>query len=197
MVKIFFTADQHFNHPLLARLRGFEETPEGVAKMNEKLIRDHNERVREEDTVFSLGDFLVHGYKPGPGQRKKAAEFLDLLHGNVVLIKGNHDENNGVPAFIDSAQIFHGGKLINMCHKPEDYMQAYPLNLVGHVHSNWKTKHLIDHCTLVNVGVDVWGFRPITIQDVNKLLAKERREPIPLKTNTVLIERGEKHGNLA
>ena len=168
MGKLFFTADQHFNHPLLARLRGFEETPEGIVKMNDMMIKRHNERVRDKDTVFSIGDFLVHGYKPK--ERKNVNDFLEQLRGNIILLKGNHDQNNGVPAYIESAQIVYGGHTINMTHRPEDYAQAFPLNLVGHVHSAWKVRGMIDGTTLVNVGVDQWDFHPINIQEINKAI---------------------------
>lgn len=170
MGKLFFTADTHYCHPLMAKLRGFGEDEEAVCKMNEKLVRGHNERVRADDQVFVLGDFLVHGYKPGPGKRRAATEFIDKLHGNLIFIRGNHDTQNGVPAYIESAQIVYGGHIINMTHRPEDYAQAFPLNLVGHVHSAWKVRGMIDGTTLVNVGVDQWDFHPINIQEINKAI---------------------------
>lgn len=174
MSKLFFTADQHFSHPLMAKLRGFGETPEAVEKMNSTIIARHNERVRKDDVVFVLGDLLVHGAK-NFAPRIAPEEFIKQLNGTLVLLSGNHDSNNGVPAFIKSAQIEYGGMSINMTHRPEDYNQDYPINLTAHVHSLWKTRTLIDHTVLVNVGVDAWRYRPIDIQEIRQAIIEEAK----------------------
>ena len=70
-----------------------------------------------------------------------------------------------------SAIIELGGKTINMCHDPKDYDNKYELNLVGHVHTDWKIKKF-KKTTLLNVGVDMWDFTPISIQDILKELQK-------------------------
>ena len=52
---LFFTSDTHFFHEGIIR---FCNRPFGsVEEMNETLIRNWNEKVPEDGTVFHLGDF--------------------------------------------------------------------------------------------------------------------------------------------
>jgi calcineurin-like phosphoesterase family protein len=41
--------------------------------------------------------------------------------------------------------------------------------LHGHVHGAWKTRSLTPHLHQVNVGVDVWDFRPVNAQEIADL----------------------------
>lgn len=60
-----------------------------------------------------------------------------------------------------------GGKDIYLTHKPENFNPKFDLNLVGHVHEEWRVKKENNgRNILVNVGVDVWGFKPISIQEI-------------------------------
>ena len=54
-----------------------------------------------------------------------------------------------------------------LTHKPNNYIDKFRINIVGHVHEAWKKK-IIDDNILINVGVDVWGFKPINIQEILK-----------------------------
>lgn len=57
---VWFTADPHFHHLNICRLA--ERPFSGTHEMNEILVRNWNECVRPEDTVFVLGDFVL-GHK--------------------------------------------------------------------------------------------------------------------------------------
>ena len=133
--------------------------------MDRELIRRWNERVQPGDTVYHLGDLVFKGLQ-------KAEEYLDQLHGRVIIIKGNHDWNNDVKSKIVSAVIRHGGHDIWLSHYPE---YVYELNLCGHVHENWKIQRRGPR-TVCNVGVDVWDFRPIRINDILKELQESKKK---------------------
>lgn len=45
-------------------------------------------------------------------------------------------------------------------HRPEEYLKGLPL-LHGHVHNAWKKNG-----SMWNVGVDVWGFKPVTLEEL-------------------------------
>ncbi|MFC0674040.1 metallophosphoesterase family protein [Brachybacterium hainanense] len=91
--RIFFTADTHFGHRLMALLRGFgppgaqlreDIGPEHMAAHDEELIARWNATVDPEDVVWHLGDLTL----------KTAAEVAPLihrLHGSIRVILGNHD----------------------------------------------------------------------------------------------------------
>ena len=62
-----------------------------------------------------------------------------------------------------------------MVHNPIHADSNYELNFVGHVHEKWKIRPLGETSIMVNVGVDVWGFKPITYEEINKEVSKWKR----------------------
>ena len=54
--------------------------------MNEKLIENWNSRVKANDEIYILGDFLYRG------SGIEANNILAKLNGRKYLIKGNHDK---------------------------------------------------------------------------------------------------------
>ncbi|KKK93690.1 hypothetical protein LCGC14_2690350 [marine sediment metagenome] len=138
--------------------------------MNSTIIKNHNNRVKPEDTVFFLGDFCFKnspGGKEGEGEIHNAEYYLKQLNGRFVFIKGNHDGNNSLKTCIEYTLIHHGGKNIFLTHNPADYNWEYLWNFCGHVHEKWKFKE-VKKSVIVNVGVDVWGYKPISYQEIMK-----------------------------
>lgn len=159
-MKFWFTADQHFGHENIIKYcnRPFKS----VEHMDMEMIRRWNERVAEEDTVYHLGDFAFRWVM-------KPQDYLDQLNGQVTIIMGNHDRSNGVKSKLTSAVIKHGGIDIWMSHEPKG---MYKFNFCGHVHEHWKLRRRGPH-VIVNVGVDVWNFYPIDINEILKFLSSE------------------------
>lgn len=136
--------------------------------MDESLIRNWNARIKPEDTVFHLGDFCYKG-------RTTFNFYKQQLNGNLILIKGNHDRNNGVKTVITNMYIKLGGYNFQLVHRPEDLiLNDVPLVLCGHVHQNWKFREkeylgfTPSKYRFINVGVDVWNFYPVEINEIIK-----------------------------
>jgi len=57
---------------------------------NKEIIRNWNNQVKKDDIVFHLGDITagLSRIKDGYNKLKK---IMNLLNGNIILIKGNHD----------------------------------------------------------------------------------------------------------
>lgn len=79
----WFTSDTHYYHSAIIKYckRPFDN----VEKMNEYLIKKHNERVAPGDCVYHLGDF-------GFTDASHADYILRRLNGQKFLIFGNHDQ---------------------------------------------------------------------------------------------------------
>lgn len=164
-MKTFFTADTHFRHKNIIKYchRPFHSAEE----MDEKLIRNWNDRVDYPDHVYILGDF-------GFGGHEKMADILCRLNGKKFFIRGNHDEQIDHP---DLAHYFEWVKDVHLL-KVQDagcaenhqmiWLSHYPhvswphmchgsWHLYGHVHGLYDDAHLRS----VDVGVDCWNYAPV------------------------------------
>lgn len=129
-----------------------------MTEMDNTIIDRWNTFVKDEDVVFHLGDFSF---------RDRAPRYFKKLKGHIILIKGNHD--NHKDSIITELRIKHGGIDWHLVHHPLD--SIHPNILCGHVHTAWKSK-MINGRAAINVGTDMWGYTPITIESI----LKERKE---------------------
>lgn len=165
----WFTSDEHFNHEKTITTFIFRPF-KSVEEMNEIIILKHNERVKEDDIVFHLGDFKMSSQGPTTHELKKR------LNGHHFFIKGNHDKNNGNNTPVQYVVIETYGKKVLLIHRPEDAEGILELNphidlaFVGHVHNNWKVRN-----RMINVGVDVWDYYPIHAKQLLKYYHSERK----------------------
>ena len=164
-MKTFFTSDLHLGHNNIIKYcnRPFKS----LEHMNMELIRRWNERIKKEDFVYHIGDFCFRNTSNrGEGIKNKAQEWIDQLNGNKIFHKGNHDGNNSLKTKMHNCVINYGNIDYFLTHKPIHYNNKYPINLVGHVHEKWKIRKTEDNILLVNVGVDVWNFYPVTMEEI-------------------------------
>jgi len=207
-MKLWFSADTHFNHANILKYVGrtefmtkedkelyeiyknksqeeqrkFAISFESLDKMNKELIRRWNERVKPEDLVIFVGDFIFKnspGGKKGEGLPIKPTEIEKKLNGKILFCKGNHDGNNGVKTPIERLVIRYGGKRINIVHNPAHVDPNYKINLVGHVHLAWQIKRIktsFGFTDAINVGVDCWNFYPVSFEEIMKRYYKWKRK---------------------
>ena len=163
---IFYTADQHFGYEDVIRTtsRPFAS----VREMDEALINNWNRVVSDEDTVYLIGD--LGGYcTPFPAQQ------LGRLRGHKHLIRGNHDtcipnQQQLLDYFetvTDFLEIDDGDRHITMCHYPLVYIQGGCM-IHGHLHNTKKEVHRIlqELPRVLNAGVDINNYRPVTLQQL-------------------------------
>jgi len=163
----WWTADYHFSHFNI--IRYCERPFETAEEMNKVIIRKHNERVKPEDTVFFLGDFIFKGGKEGG--EDKYRQFEKKLNGKFIFIKGNHDRNNSLKTIITKMYLHYGAKDICMTHRPENADPDVALNLCGHVHQRYKIKRLNDKSLIVNLSVGVWNYYPVSFKEITSAVS--------------------------
>lgn len=157
MAKIFVTADWHFCHENIIKYCGRPFS--SIDEMNQKLIDNANAIVGANDIVYHIGDFSF--YKPW-------SSIINQLKGTWVFLYGNHDfkrlNNRPLPRAIE---IRRRGKRIYMNHHPAECekISGFDLYLTAHAHEKWKIKELPDK-RLINVGVDVWNFKPVFLDKI-------------------------------
>lgn len=177
----WYISDTHFGHANIIRytnrpfLKNGDLDTKGnwisqeIAKerckwMDETIIRNWNERVKKDDIILHLGDFCF----------KRCNEaisgniydyYANQFNGKIILIKGNHEKNQGTKTIMESCVIFQGGHRIYCVHDPKYYNPKYKINFVGHVHEKWQFKQ-IENTLLVNLSVEWWGYRPVNINEI-------------------------------
>lgn len=131
--RIFFLADTHFGDE---GILWYEKRPfETVEEMDEKIIENWNQTVKEEDQLFLLGDFSFY-------PEDQTREIGNRLKGKKTLILGNHDTMGiefyrtcGFEQVISYPVIYDGFYILS--HEPLYLNKNMPYaNLFGHVHGN-------------------------------------------------------------
>lgn len=182
---IWFTSDLHLGHTAVIE---FCNRPySSIEQMDTHLICQWNGSVKPDDTVYVLGDVCFH--KPSVG-----VPMLKELHGNKILIQGNHDKYSrtqyalaGFAAVADEMKIRIAGWHVTLSHfpywdasdtDPHDlrYEDRRPANrggwlLCGHVHDKWLHKG-----RQINVGYDAWKYLPVSQGSIEALISKGAAE---------------------
>ncbi|HEX8447953.1 MAG TPA: metallophosphoesterase family protein [Allosphingosinicella sp.] len=159
---VYFTSDSHFGDH---RTLNIWKRPFGsVAEMDSLLMERWNEAVEPLDEVWHLGDFAR---KPG-----EVAELLERLHGTKHLVRGNNDPPGtvSVPGWAsvqDYAEIELDDRRLVLCHYPFRTWNGQhkgAINLHGHSHGRLKPM-----TRQIDVGVDVWEWRPVGLDQLLSL----------------------------
>ena len=172
---IWFTSDTHFGHEKIVGLCGRPFA--NVEEMDETLIKNWNAKVNKSEIVYHCGDFSL------AKDLKKIPQYVRRLNGQIHLIMGNHDQKRAkfLSGFADVKhykEVKYNEQKIILCHyafKTWNKSHHGSWNLHGHSHGSlprdYKAKQL-------DVGVDVWGFSPLSFEEVSKELEKHVFVPV-------------------
>ena len=150
---IYFTSDTHFNQQRTLELsrRPFDS----VDHMNSVLIQNWNNTVKQEDTVYHLGDFGDITYR-------------DHLNGRIILLVGNYELKDYTYSELkeyfdiieEPTEVSMEGHQFYLVHEPTD-QHPHKFNLFEHIHKLQMVKK-----NGLNVGVDCHNFKPISLEEV-------------------------------
>lgn len=164
MSNIFFTADIHFNHSNIVKYcnRPFDN----IEEMNNKIIDSWNNTVKDDDIIYYVGDFCF---------KSKYKFWENKLNGKIIYFRGNHDRfvclDSAVITFNNHKIFIRHKSIMNKCECPDF------INFVISAHSHEKYKYkVVDDIIVINVGVDVWNFKPVTIERVINYYKNIRNE---------------------
>lgn len=160
---IYFTSDTHFGSQRTLELskRPFN----CIDEMDNSIINNWNNIVKEDDIVYHLGDFGNY-------------DVSNKLNGKIYLLLGNyeikdindskitieqlHSSNfNFYCIFLNPFELCLNENLnVYCCHEPEFYLKNH-FNLFGHIHQLQMVKKFG-----LNVGTDCHKFKPIDIDTI-------------------------------
>jgi calcineurin-like phosphoesterase family protein len=183
----WFTADLHFNHTNVIKyanrpFRNAAGEPD-VQMMNEALIERCNALVKPEDVLYILGDLAL-------GPHPESISLVKRLNGKKHWVFGNHDKslrkNPAMLALFESAQDFTEIKItipkssqsITLCHyamKVWNKSHYGAWQLYGHSHNNLRDD---PHALQLDVGVDAWGYKPVSFEQIRERMKDKRFVPI-------------------
>jgi len=201
------SSDQHYGHLRISELTGrpFRSGAAGVADMNAYLIARHNEFVQPEDEFWSLGDFALGQIRetlPIAGQLNGRRKIL--VAGNHDRCWAGARNSAGwdrryleagfsrvmagsppcCPTMIIAGQVvslshfpWHGGGDSRETERHAEHRLADTGGwlLHGHVHEKWRQRG-----RMINVGVDAWGGRPVSEEEITGLIEAGPRDLAPL-----------------
>ena len=183
--KVFFTSDTHWGHGNIIKFcdRPFKD----VEEMNYKLIENWNKKVPQDGLVFHLGDFAWGGSDMWKNIRQQ-------LNGEIILIKGNHDQKNMSSTAEQTLFKYSAWQMLIEVEGRKVLLNHFPFlcyagvyrdpkglvySLYGHVHSGPGKKgedipRLIHTFpTQFDVGVDNNDYEPISWYEVNEKIQKQ------------------------
>ena len=160
-MKIFAISDTHFGHSKIIEYcnRPFAN----VEEMDQKLIKNWNETVSNNDIILHLGDFALCG-------KERIKEIVSKLNGKKILILGNHD-NYSEQFYRDAG--FHTVSRFPILYNDFYLLSHAPLTLsdklpyasiYGHVHND---SRYVDTANTKCVSVERIGYRPTLLFEKN------------------------------
>ncbi len=185
------TSDDHFGH---YNIIGYSGRPyQDVHHMHKGLVDGWNNAVDPGDTVYILGDIAMgdpehtlkvldrcHGYKvlfPGNHDRvhkmyshkstydrwiKIYLEHVDDIVFDLDYVHDGMYRFNHFPHTDRSPD--HRGRDYSRWESPDDGKILF----CGHVHEAWQTKLSPKGTPMVNVGVDVWNYAPVSLDTLKQ-----------------------------
>lgn len=173
---MFFTSDLHINHDkeFLYKPRGFKN----ITEMNDAIIKNFNEVLTWEDSLYILGD-IVMGGEISKSEWNRVLRSIPCK--NIYYITGNHDTITKQAYYqyelcfnpLGYAYVMKYNKHISF------YLSHYPtftdnfdndkkghrvINLFGHTHS--KDKFYNGNRYMYNVALDAHNCYPVEINQI-------------------------------
>ena len=177
----YYISDLHLFHPAI--IKKCSRPFRNVEEMHQTVIDNWKGKVRENDTVYVLGDVGMY-------HETEIAAIFNSLPGRKCLITGNHDKfnlrNRTFRKCFDSiasyAEIWDRGRKVVLFHYPIEEWNGYFrgfYHLYGHVHNRDENLKIINR--RFNVSADVLGFEPKTLDELiavneNRLQTAEKEQ---------------------
>ena len=155
-------SDTHFFHENIGR---YCNRPDNWQKL---IIKNWNDLISPDETVLHLGDFSF-------GKRSNFDLLTDILHGKIILIRGNHDrlgrvryESRGVTTVNEPIYFELDEKIkIIFSHWPVVPLEDGVINIHDHIHNSPPPPEgSVLGSNHINLSVEVRDYRPWRLKDI-------------------------------
>ena len=178
--KVWFTSDLHFWHKNICKY--CNRPYNNLEEMHESIIQNWNSVVKEDDTVFILGDLGFCGIE-------KLRPLLTRLNGILYVIQGNHDSDKILVTLYNEKIINNFGRLIQITITGDEEYPNQDLTLCHFPMIDWYNKergawmiHGHQHqapetpsCSVAHwdVGLDKNNLTPISFEQLKINITKQ------------------------
>ncbi|MFA5382993.1 MAG: metallophosphoesterase family protein [Candidatus Micrarchaeia archaeon] len=169
---IYLISDLHLDHTNIIKYckRPFKT----VEQMNKKILDNWNNKIKEEDTVYFIGDLTF-------GRESSGFDFwAEKLKGKIIFIKGGHDKSKKIN-FLKQTTLDYKNMDFLLIHNPKDSPKNWKNWIIhGHHHNHYlDTFPFINGKTkTINVSSELIGYSPLNI---NKLFELDFKNIIYMK----------------
>ena len=184
MGKIWLCSDLHLGHdkPFIWQARGFNS----IEEHDEAIIKNWNELVSWDDTVYLLGDCMLNDNEGGIHK-------LNQLAGNIYILAGNHDTATRIQLYANirptilnlglayilkyqgySFYLSHYPTLCSNCDTDKP-LNKQVIGLCGHSHYTDRFADM-DKGTIYHVELDAHNMKPVLIDDIIEDIKKYKGE---------------------
>jgi calcineurin-like phosphoesterase family protein len=158
---IFLIADLHLGHANIIRYCSRPFLFSDSREMDHVLIKNWNYTIGPKTRIYCLGD-LRYGQDAEP-----AAQYRKKLRGDIVFIRGNHDDTE--TGTVSSFETEYENLKFLFIHDPADVPPSFDGWVIhGHHHNNdlrhYPFMNFIDRH--VNVSAEVIGYKPISLHEI-------------------------------
>ncbi len=174
MPSTFLVADTHFGHWGVCKFLSKDGTTKlrpwaDPNVMDKDMVALWNDTVRPNDKVYHLGDVVIN---------RRALPILEQLHGDKVLIKGNHDifKLHDYTKYFRDIRAYHVMDKFILSHIPvhESQKRRWEGNIHGHLHDR-----SIDDPWYTCVSVEQINYKPILFEELVYKIRTKSDQSVP------------------
>ena len=178
--KVWFTSDLHFWHKNICKY--CNRPYDTIEEMNQAIVDNWNSVVKDDDTVFVLGDLGFCGIE-------KLRPLIAQLKGTIYVIQGNHDSDKIICKLYEEDHILEFAKLLEITIIGDEECPDQDLTLCHFPMIDWYNKekgawmvhghqHQLPHtpsCSPAHwdVGLDRNGLFPISFEQLKINITKQ------------------------
>ena len=191
MERVWITSDLHIGHnkEFLYKGRDFYN----IEEHDMTLVRNWNELVSMEDTVYILGDVMLKNNLQDT-DFSYGISILKKLNGKLIIIRGNHDTKGKIERYRECENVIEAGAAALYLDYPEIgsyhfYLTHYPtlishkrlkhmktalINIYGHTHQQ---EHFYNgHPYMYCVCMDAHDMKPVLLDDIIEEIKMKKSE---------------------
>lgn len=158
---VFLIADLHLGHSNIIRYCSRPFLFSDSSEMDHVLIKNWNYTIGPKTRIYCLGDLRY-----GP-QAEPATHYRKRLRGDIVFIRGNHDDpDTGTFPFLETE---YGNQKFLLIHDPADAPPLFDGWIIhGHHHNNDLRNYPYMNFVgrRVNVSAEVIGYKPVSLHEI-------------------------------